>query len=126
MATGPEHPLIWKLIEWSGYLVGTLASAVAGIMYKRYRNDRKLLLELGRKMREIDGIRVFTDDGRKAFSLIDKIEGELDQVEGEIKQIKRNQVETKRRQEEIMTSIARIETNIEWLCAKHGKFELGS
>ena len=127
MAGPVEHDIIWRIVEWAGWIVGAIASAVVGWVYRRYRNDRKLLHRLSHDMH---GMREVIDEGIEVVSRLDLIEesqrameSEVKHIEGDIGKLRSNQHSVKRRQEQILERLAGMETDIKWLCAKHGKTE---
>lgn len=116
MATPIEPDLFWKIVEWLGWAIGAVCTAVLGFFYRRYVKDRNRLYEHQRELAEfklwkaeVDRVRKFTDDGRLAFQ-------RLDQLERQHKELFDNQKKLSEQYDQMNRVLIEVATNVRWLC----------
>jgi predicted nuclease with TOPRIM domain len=107
----PEDDNFRWLVEYVGWAIGAAASGAGGWMFRRYTKDRHSLLELKRKMAEIDGIRVITRDGNLALVRLNEVEHELTAITESITKLEVNHAQMESNQQRMLVTLTRIETN---------------
>lgn len=107
---------IWKAVSWLAASIATATSSVLALMYRRYHKDRRYLLELRRKMEEVDEIRAFTEDGRKSLRRLDAMDARMDTMASAIETLVERDETLEHNQNAMQNVLSEIKTDVKWLC----------
>ena len=111
----PTPETIWKIIAGVVSTIVAACLSVLGIQYNRYQRDRHTLLELKRKMAELDAIRAKTDDGRTPLAVLERLGDRLNTMATALETVIERQDASDERQNTMALSVGKTETNVEWI-----------
>lgn len=104
----PTGETLWKIVAAVAGSISAALLGALGIQIKSFRKDRRSIRELRRKMAEIDKIREYTQDGRRA------VEG-MEDINRQMFAITRRQDHLESNQHDMQLLLREIHTNVGWL-----------
>lgn len=117
MADQNQHSdILWRIVEYGGWLVGAALSAMGGWLWRTYRKDRILLHRLRRDMDEINEIRDAMEDGDVPLGQIADLESQMQILTDTVRGIDSKVEKMETNYHSVAMSQARMETKVDWLC----------